>query len=124
MQTGLTAGVLLILVGTVGIWGVTAGAATGRVRRNRLFGIRLGSTLASQDAWITGHRAALPACRVAAVLSLIGGAAITVESAITRDKEGTILFWLLVFAGYISVFVALVVAVIHAHRAAKAQTRA
>lgn len=35
-------------------------AASGKLRRNAFFGLRVPSTLASEAAWRTGHRAALP----------------------------------------------------------------
>lgn len=39
---------------------VTWRAATGRLARNQTMGIRIPPTMASEEAWQAGHRAALP----------------------------------------------------------------
>lgn len=42
------------------VWWMTREAAAGRLVRNRTLGIRTRRTLASEDGWVRGHRAALP----------------------------------------------------------------
>jgi hypothetical protein len=41
------------------VWWMTREAAAGRIVRNRTLGIRTRRTLASEESWVTGHRAAL-----------------------------------------------------------------
>lgn len=76
------AGVVAAFLGPV-LWVVTARAASGRLRLNPWVGIRTARTMGSEQAWLVGHRAALPAARrtaaacvtlglVAAVLALAG----------------------------------------------------
>lgn len=63
MDGGFVAGLLLGPVVTAVMAGIARAAATGRIRRNQLIGIRLPSTMASDAAWHAGHRAAVgPAC--------------------------------------------------------------
>jgi hypothetical protein len=42
------------------VWWMTREAAAGRLARNRTLGIRTRRTLASEEGWVRGHRAALP----------------------------------------------------------------
>jgi hypothetical protein len=52
------------------------GAASGRLPRNGLSGIRLPSTMASDDAWSAGHRAAIPVFWLTVPVTLAGSAAL------------------------------------------------
>ncbi len=117
MLVGLITGALLILVGTT-IWRVTAAAASGRLRRNGWVGIRLGSTGASDAAWLAGHRAALSSSRTTGIVSLVIGLVMIVDGLITRDGEGSILLWMLFVIGYGEVLIATITMAVRAHRAA------
>ena len=57
---------------------VTRRAAEGGLNRNRLAGIRIPSTLASDRAWVAGHRAALPGTRRLLPVTLAGAVAVAV----------------------------------------------
>ena len=47
----------MVSTGIVLLW-VAQATADGRVRRNQLVGIRLASTMASDEAWLAAHRTA------------------------------------------------------------------
>jgi hypothetical protein len=120
MLIGLIAGGLLVLTGTGAVWGTTAAAASGRLRRNAWAGIRLGSTGVSDAAWLAGHQAALPTGRVTGLASLVLGMTMTIDGAITRNNEGSILFWVLFVVGYGGLLIATIVMAVQASRAARA----
>jgi hypothetical protein len=56
-QSVFLAGVNIVLA--VAIIAVNWWAASGRLQRNQWVGIRIPSTMRSDQAWVTGHRAAL-----------------------------------------------------------------
>jgi uncharacterized membrane protein len=60
------AGVLLICMANA--------AASGRLKRNQLAGIRIASTMASDEAWLAAHVRARRATVFAGVISVLGGA--------------------------------------------------
>ncbi|MCA0336276.1 MAG: SdpI family protein [Actinobacteria bacterium] len=86
-MTGETWGALIVLLCTLMVAGAVVGttwaAATNKLARNPLAGIRTRSTMRSDTAWVAGHRAALPlsrtaaasvaACTLAAVLAIAVG---------------------------------------------------
>jgi hypothetical protein len=51
---------------------VTRQAASGLIGRNAAAGIRTRYTQASDEAWISGHRAALPPLRMMRVVAVVG----------------------------------------------------
>lgn len=64
--------VLLVAAGVLLLWTARA-TATGRVGRNRLMGIRLPSTLASDEAWRAAHVRARPVTTLAGIVGLASG---------------------------------------------------
>jgi hypothetical protein len=76
-------------------------AAAGRLPRNVFAGIRIPSTMRSDEAWLAGHRAAAPAL-TAAGLGQIGLAAVIAikrpapeaERVLSRVGTGWLLAWL------------------------------
>lgn len=48
-------------------------AATGRLRRNRFAGLRIPSTMASDEAWLAAHIRAQPLIIAAGIVSLVYG---------------------------------------------------
>ncbi len=120
MLIGLIAGAMLILTGTGAVWGTAAAAASSKLGRNGWAGIRIGSTGTSDAAWLAGHQAALPTARATGIASLILGMAMIIDGVITRDDEGSILFWILFILGYGGVLIATITMAIQASRAARA----
>lgn len=76
MTAELIARLVLLLVmvgaGVMVIWTARA-AASGRLRRNMLVGIRTATTLASDEAWLAAHRRAERSTVAAGVSSVIAG---------------------------------------------------
>jgi len=64
--------VLFVVMGATGVLLLWMGraAATGRLKRNMYAGIRTSSLLASDEAWLAGHRRAEPSVRVAGGISI------------------------------------------------------
>ncbi len=76
-------------------------AATGRLPRNVVVGIRIPSTLRSDEAWVSGHRAAGTALTVAglgpiaaALIVAAKGPEPDTESLLYRIGTGWLLGWL------------------------------
>jgi SdpI/YfhL protein family len=90
--------------------------ANGRLRRNRLVGIRTPSTMRSDQAWIAGHRAALRLTP----LHLVTGVSLLIGVFSARSVAGLNLVG--VCGAIVFVAVALVTAIV-AGRAAKAAER-
>lgn len=67
--------VLLVVMGGSGvlILRMASAAASGRLRRNQIAGIRTPSTLVSDKAWLTAHRRAEPPTRWAGWCAIAGG---------------------------------------------------
>lgn len=88
-------------------------AANGTIRRQALAGYRTGATLASDAAWISGHRSALPLNRVGAVAGMLlaTGSALAARS---------VALYLVLLALAVLVTIAhIVAAFVIAHRTAK-----
>ncbi|MFL0459970.1 SdpI family protein [Kytococcus sedentarius] len=68
----LTFGLLLI---AAVVHFIGQAAAGGELRRNRAVGIRTRATMASDEAWTTGHSAARGMLRIAAIVALVFAAA-------------------------------------------------
>lgn len=121
MLIGLFAGVALGLIGGV-IWAVTAAAANGRLARNGSVGIRTRATRSSDAAWRAGHQAALPASRALGFAGGIIGLGMVVDGIISRDSQGSTVFWALFAIGYGAVLVGSVFVATVAQRAARTAT--
>ncbi|WP_349426176.1 SdpI family protein [Microbacterium sp. LWS13-1.2] len=65
--------VVMVGAGILLIWMANA-AASGRLKRNQLAGIRIPSTMASEEAWLAAHVRARGATVCAGVISILGGA--------------------------------------------------
>lgn len=72
---GVLGGIGLVVC-AVAVWWTTAAAARGRLARNATFGIRTSVTRTNDEAWLAGHRGALPTTRIVGVVSLVLGAAL------------------------------------------------
>ncbi|MGY2900276.1 hypothetical protein ACVKXF_002931 [Curtobacterium sp. PvP017] len=57
--------------GAVLVMWLTWRAATGQLGRNYLAGVRTRATMSSDDAWRTGHRAALPPTLISGVITVL-----------------------------------------------------
>lgn len=80
-----------------GLWVLAERTADGRIGKNSYAGIRLPSTLKSEEAWIAGHRAARVDTQVGAMIMAITGACVAVtagnnELALLAVWVGTPLF--------------------------------
>lgn len=72
LGTRLVLGVVMIVAGLLLIWMARA-AATGRLRRNRFAGLRIPSTMASDEAWLAAHIRAQGLIIAAGIVSLVYG---------------------------------------------------
>ncbi|MFF2486064.1 SdpI family protein [Microbacterium sp. NPDC058062] len=64
--------VVMVGAGVLLIWMANA-AASGRLKRNQLAGIRIPSTMASEEAWLAAHVRARRATVCSGVVSVLGG---------------------------------------------------
>lgn len=104
MVMGIFGGVGLLMCAAV-IYGLTASAAQGSTARNGAFGIRTKATMASDEAWLAGHRAALAPARVLAVFSSVVGVAMIVVAALDGGEEPTVPVIILFAIGYVGMLV-------------------
>lgn len=76
MTEDLIARIVLVIAmaggGALLLW-LAHATASGKVRRNFFAGIRLASTLASDEAWLAGHRAAKSPTIAAAWCGIVSG---------------------------------------------------
>lgn len=75
MITAVVLSAVMMISGVVLIWMARA-AASGRLKRNQLAGIRTQKTMASEEAWRAAHVRAKTPTIAAAVVSLVVGAAL------------------------------------------------
>lgn len=66
------AGIILVITGLL-LTGIGLVGRAGRLPRNHFVGIRLPSTMRSDDAWLAAHRASWPFTVVAGILMAILG---------------------------------------------------
>lgn len=91
-------------------------AAGGVIGKNRVVGIRIGSTLSSPEAWVAGHRAAAPWAWAGFAVGAVAGVGSSMSTGTTAAAWAAIV---------VAAFVATIVAtLITASRAARAQGRA
>ena len=93
-------------------------SAAGRLPRNAFAGVRIPSTMRSDEAWVAGHRAASSALTAAGIGPVAAAAVVAVqqpepetEKAIARAGNAWMIVWL-------------AVATVRARRAARALTAA
>jgi hypothetical protein len=102
---------LLLLVAVL-----TQLAAGGLLGKNRVIGIRIGSTLRSSATWVAGHRAAAPWAWAGFVVSAAAGAGSLLTSGATAGVLGGVV---------VAAFGAtIVLTIISASRGARAEMRA
>jgi len=87
----IVAGVVAVL-GAVVIVGVVEAAARGRLGVNQLAGIRIPSVMASDAAWVAGHRAARPLTWIGGLVFAVAGAiaATAPASGLAADAVGAV----------------------------------
>jgi hypothetical protein len=86
--------------------------AAGRIPVNHLVGIRIASVMSSPEAWRAGHKAAIPATWVGAVVTIVF-AAISFSPTLSESAQSAF-----VVAAAILLLTALVVGSVFANRAA------
>lgn len=91
-------------------------AASGKLARNGFAGIRIPSTMASDEAWAAGHRAAIPALSVNVLL--IGVLAAIAAVLVMLDQVGGA--FAVAMSGFVVNLGMLVFSAVKANRAAKA----
>jgi hypothetical protein len=64
---------LLVIVMSIGVVLGVRACASGRIPRNPLVGLRVRWVLDDEEAWETGHRAAVPAVTAAAPVAVVVG---------------------------------------------------
>lgn len=110
---GLLAGLALLVAGGVAMWVAWEGSQ-GRLRPGHPLGVRARSTLAGDDAWRAGHRAAAAPLGVGA--GVVAGAGLAVLAVGTGDVIG----WVVVGVGVLALVTAVALAVRAAVDAARA----
>ncbi len=99
----------------VGVWLITRAAARGYLGANGAIGIRTTATQRSEEAWVAGHRAALPLVRAAGLVVALAGLTALVVLDAGRDASRYETTGLVLL---VSEMVVVVVAAVVAHRAA------
>ena len=100
--------------------------ADGRLKRNRIAGLRSPATLASDEAWLAGH--------IAGLTDTVRGGTVAIASAVVAlgaswllglvdvlDPEGVVVTWTtIILIGVVAMSILLVRGFVHGNRAAKA----
>ena len=125
----ITLPVTLVLIGTgLLVRELAIRGADGRLKRNRIAGLRSPATLTSDEAWIAGHEAGM--------VDTVRGGTVAIWSAVVAlalswllgavglvDAEGAVVTWtVVILVGVVAMSVLLVRGFIHGNRAAKALT--
>lgn len=87
------------------IW-LTWRAATGELGRNDLAGVRTRVTMSSDDAWRTGHRAALPPTLISSVIDVLWCAVRIIVPALRTPAPVIVASVILVGAAVLSILAA------------------
>jgi len=105
----------VIIVGLTGLLFIILGrmAATGRLPRNGFVGIRLPSTMRSDDAWMAGHRAASTSLTISGVGPVALG---VIAVATNRGRSGDTV---LLVIGLVWILGWIALGTVQANRAAK-----
>ena len=93
-------------------------AGTGQLGRNGVIGIRTRATMASGEAWTSGHKAAKPWIRAAALGGLAAGLACSGVGLAVEGEPGDLLAGAVTLAGYGLVIGLVIAAGTAANRAA------
>lgn len=104
----------LVLLPTVCLF-VTRQAAEGRISRNAAAGIRTRHTQASDEAWVAGHRAALPVLRKMRLVAVVGSITAVSTQALAGGQAGS----LVAFAALVAQIMVLFRSTAAANRAAR-----
>lgn len=103
---------LLIAVAGLSVPYISRRAASGRLKRNHVAGIRIPATMASDEAWVAGHKASIPFADAAGVAGVL--------TAIVTPIFVSQAWWLVIFGGSIIILIFTLVAARKADVAAKA----
>ncbi|MGH1488443.1 MAG: SdpI family protein [Acidimicrobiales bacterium] len=124
---GLTAAIGLIMVAAgIAVIVVSKRAADGRLKKNRLAGIRTKATLSSDEAWDAAHRAGLGPSIVGGWISIATGIVPVLIGAVLAlfdlaTAEQYMLVWTVLYViGVAGLLVAVVLGAVNGNRAAKA----
>ena len=96
------------------IGGTTRAAAIGKLRLDRLAGIRTSATMASPEAWVAGHQAAWPISAGVSIFSAVSVGAALVLSVADYDAAARAA----ALAPIAAVILAVIPVIVLAHRAA------
>ena len=105
--------VVVAMAVAVMVWLITRAAARGHLTANGAIGIRTPATQRSEEAWVVGHRAALPVVAWGGAVVVLASVAVLVGGVLTAQQTETAGLMLLV-----GDIVLAVVAGVVAHRAA------
>lgn len=97
LGTRLVLGVVMVVAGLLLIWMARA-AATGRLRRNRFAGLRIPSTMASDEAWLAAHIRAQGHIIAAGVVSLVYGLSAFLSESIMLVALGALVTCMVILA--------------------------
>jgi hypothetical protein len=88
---GIVIGAIVTVLGAAALIAIVHLAGVGRIGRNSWWGLRVRSTLASDDAWRTAHRAATPIVWLTGSISMLAGLGALLFAGSGAVREGTVL---------------------------------
>lgn len=106
MPGAMVSALALEIGGAVLVVWLTWRAATGQLGRNDLAGVRTRVTMSSDDAWRTGHRAALPPTLISSVISVLWCAVRIIAPALRTPAPVIVASVILVGAAVLSILAA------------------
>ncbi|WP_265447417.1 SdpI family protein [Flexivirga meconopsidis] len=99
MTMGLLGGIGLLAC-AIAIYGVINSAAKGNLPRNGGAGIRTVGTRSSDEAWLAGHRAALPTARLVGLICGALAVLLVIAGAMDGKPDPTVTIVVLFVLGY------------------------